>query len=101
MKLSEAARQARNAYQREYKRKMSNADREAEKEYLREWRRKNADKVRKYNIDFWERKAMEKNNVEIIETRVFKLHELGFSLREIAAKVGINHVKVSRILKSI
>lgn len=81
MELSEAARQARNAYQREYK-------------------RKNADRIRQYNIDFWERKAMEANE-EPIEVKVLKLHRQGFSLREIAAKVGINHVKVSRILKSL
>ena len=100
MELSEAARQARNEYNREYNRKKSDAAREAQRQYVREWKRKNAEKVRQYNIDFWERKAMEAND-EPIEVKVLKLHRQGFSLREIAAKVGINHMKVSRILKSI
>lgn len=81
MNLSEAARQARNAYQREYK-------------------RKNPDKAKQYMANYWERKAIEAND-EPIEVKVLKLHRQGFSLREIATKVGINHVKVSRILKSI
>lgn len=97
MELSEAARQARNKYSREY-------------------RRKNPDKIKRYNDNYWERKAMEANSGESaldraikyhcdsdepIEVKVLKLHRQGFSLREIAAKTGINHVKVSRILKSI
>ena len=80
MKLSEAARQARNAYQREYK-------------------RKNPDKVKQYMANYWERKAG--TFMETMEEKIIRLHDEGFSLRDIAAKTGINHVKVSRILKSI
>jgi hypothetical protein len=81
MKLSEAARKARN-------------------EYNRKWRLKNPDKVKQYFQDYWERKAAELNSGESLEDKINRLHNEGFSLREIAAKVGINHVKVSRILKS-
>lgn len=79
-KLSEAARQAKNAYQREY-------------------RRKNPDKIRQYTVNFWERKA--RFNGETMEEKIIRFHNEGFSLRDIAAKVGINHVRVSRIIKSM
>lgn len=81
--------------------RISDEARKKRNEYQNEWKRKNPEKIRKYNIDFWERKAMEANIGEPIEVKVLKLHRQGFSLRDIAAKVGINHVKVSRILKSM
>ena len=58
----------------------------------------NPDKIKKYNHEYWERKATQ---VESIEVRVKELHQQGFSLREIGARVGINHMKVSRILKKL
>jgi transcriptional regulator with XRE-family HTH domain len=78
IKLSEEAREARNAYQREYK-------------------RRNPDKVRQYGITYWEKKVA--TTWEPIEVRIHRLHDQGFSLRDIAAKVGISHMQVSRILK--
>lgn len=78
IKLSDEAREARNAYQREYK-------------------RRNPDKVRQYGINYWEKKAAA--TWEPIEVRIYRLHDQGFSLRDIAAKVGISHMQVSRILK--
>ena len=45
MNAQEAGRQARNAY-------------------AREWRAKNPDKVRKYNNDYWARKAARDNGEE-------------------------------------
>lgn len=74
---------------------------EARNEYIKEWRKKNRDKMKQYEINYWERKAAEANSGETLETRVSNLHEQGFSLRDIAAKVGINHVRVSRILKAL
>lgn len=44
-KLSEAARQARN-------------------KYSKEWRQKNPEKVKKHNIDYWERQAKKLANDE-------------------------------------
>lgn len=81
IKLSEEARQLKNAY-------------------AREWRRKNPAKVDQYFTGYWERKAAEQNSSETLDEKVVRLNDEGFSLREIAAKTGINHVKVSRILKS-
>jgi hypothetical protein len=52
--LSPAAREARNAYQREYRRRKP-----ANNAYHREWRRRNPDKIRQYNLNYWERKANE------------------------------------------
>lgn len=43
LNLNEKAREERNAY-------------------LRAWRKKNKDKVKKYNNDYWERKANKENN---------------------------------------
>lgn len=60
--LSEQARMARNAYQREYRKRYFEAHPEAKEkklEYTRQWRKRNADKQRKYVEDYWERKAAE------------------------------------------
>lgn len=100
MKLSDEARQAKNAYQREYNRTMSDEAKRAKNAYQREYRRKNPDKFKQYNADYWERKAG-RINTGTMEYEIFRLHNAGLSLREIAAKIGINHVKVSRILKSL
>lgn len=45
MNLSKEARQARN-------------------EYMREWRRKNKDKVKKHQEDYWERQASNEGDKE-------------------------------------
>lgn len=49
----EAARLARNAYQREYRKQ----NRELQNKYLRKWRAANKDKVKEYNAAYWARKA--------------------------------------------
>jgi hypothetical protein len=76
---------------------MSNDARQARNNYQRQYRRKNPDKIKQYNVNYWERKAAAIG--EPLEVRILKLHRQGFSLRSISAKVGINHVKVSRILQ--
>lgn len=38
---------------------MSEAAKQARRNYLREWRKKNADKVKRQQISYWERKAAE------------------------------------------
>ena len=55
MALSKGARLARNKYMAEYKAR----NREKANAYYRKWRQDNPDKVRKYNQDYWERKASE------------------------------------------
>ena len=52
--MNEIARQARNAYQREWKRK----NREKLNAYQRRWRSENPDRVRQYNEDYWTKKGI-------------------------------------------
>jgi hypothetical protein len=61
---------------------LSSKAREARNAYAREFRRNNPDKIRKYNADYWERKANGKQP-DSIETKVVKLHNQGLSLREL------------------
>ena len=39
--------------------KMSEAAREAKRAYMREWQRQNRDKVKNYQARYWEQKAQE------------------------------------------
>lgn len=78
------------------KMKMSDEARELYNATQREWKRRNPEKVREYVARYWEKKATVAG--EPLEVRIKKLHDQGFSLRDIAAKVGVNHVQVSRIL---
>lgn len=55
--LSEAAREAKNQYQREWRQGMSEEARAAKNAYYREWRQKNPDKVREYTRRYWEKRA--------------------------------------------
>ena len=109
--LSDEAKAAKSAYMREYNANMDWKDRQEKNEYQRNWRRNNPGRVKQYNVEYWERKANKPETAldraimnhdrefETIEDKVHRLHNEGFSLREIAAKTGINHVKASRILK--
>lgn len=66
MQLSaDAAREARNAYQREYNAR----NREKRNEYARAWRAANRDKVRAYNAAYWTRKAAKNNGEDVTEER--------------------------------
>ena len=51
----QAAKEARNAYQRAYNAR----NREKQREYQRSWRAANKDKVRAYNAAYWARKGQE------------------------------------------
>lgn len=44
---------------------LSKEAREARNKYMREWRRKNKDKVKKYQKDYWERQASNKGDKEV------------------------------------
>ena len=65
--LSDEARKLRNAYQKE-------------------WKRKNPDKVRKYDTDFWERKAA---GYTVIQ-KARDLRQKGMTQREIAKELNIS-----------
>jgi DNA-binding NarL/FixJ family response regulator len=73
--MNEAARKLRNAYQSEY-------------------RRKNPDKIRKYNSDYWERKA------DPIGAKVRQLSNEGLSQRHIAEKLNISLGSVNAFLNA-
>ena len=74
---------------------LSNEAREARNEYMRQWRRKNPDKLRQYNVDYWERKARESSP----ENQVKELSEQGLTQREIADFMGISLGLVNKLLK--
>ena len=58
--MSEAARQARNAYQRDW----CSRNREKVQAYRRKWRTENQEHIREYIIEYWERRAAEENRKE-------------------------------------
>lgn len=91
--MSKAAKAAQNEYSKQWRVK----NKAKVRDYNKKYREANPDKFRQYVIDYWERKANESS----IEQKVVNLHEQGLSLREIARKVGLSHMKVSRILKSV
>lgn len=92
--MSEEARAKKNAYQRAYR----NANKTKTDEYLREWRKRNPDKVRQYQVNYWERKAAEAEPASM-EARARHLHEQGYSLREIGSRLNVSHMTVKRLLR--
>ena len=73
MELTDKAREARNRYQRIY-------------------RLKNPDKIRKYNAQYWERKA------DPTGAKVRQLSKQGLSQRKIAELLGVSVGTVNRWL---
>lgn len=55
--MTPEARKKKNEYKRKYRANMSPEARAAANEYVKEWKRNNKDRVRQYNVDYWERKA--------------------------------------------
>ena len=85
--LSEKAKQLRNRYMSQY-------------------RKKNPDKIREYNRRYWEKKAAmftpnerpdEQN--ERPDEQVKKLHRQGLTQRQIAQRLNISVGKVNKLLK--
>lgn len=52
-RMTEHGRDARNAYQRQYRKKHQ----EKERAYLKEWRQSHPEKIREYNARYWDRVA--------------------------------------------
>ena len=92
--MSEAAKALQKAYSKELRSK--NADKL--KQYQKEYHAKNPDKNRMYQAAYWERKAAALI-AETLESKVLKLDKQGYSLRQIAAELGTNHMKVARIIR--
>ncbi|MFC0905286.1 hypothetical protein ACFHWD_11370 [Clostridium sp. MT-14] len=85
MALSEEAKTARRAYQREYRKKHH----EHYLERMKEWRAKNKDKVRQHNINYWEKKGrqLKENNDpmnQFIKERCNLSSELSVSNKQLA-----------------
>lgn len=115
MELSEAARQARREYRKRYNANLSEEAKKKQREYLRAWKQRNPDKVKQYEINFWESqispltRAMLRSQHDVedmpespeasIENKVIEMRQQGYSLREIGDRFNISHMKVSRILK--
>ncbi len=93
--LSEKAKVLKAAYQREYMKKYRQQDSDYDRNYQREWRRKNPEKVKQYNIRYWEKKA---NQAPTLKEQVLALQEQGFSYRKIGNELGISKSTVERIL---
>lgn len=89
-KLSNAAREAKNEYARQWKK--NNLDKV--KAYHRNWRKNNPDKVKANNIKYWERKAA---NISI-DQQVIKFYNEGLSYREISKRLDLYPMKVKRIV---
>lgn len=74
--LSEQARKLRNAYQRAY-------------------RRKHPEKLKEYNMRYWEKKAAQLTP----EQQARELKEQGFTQRQIAETLNISLGAVNKLLK--
>ena len=74
--------------------KMSKEARQKANEYMREWRRHNKDKLRQYNINYWERKA---GNISLVQ-QVKQLNWEGLTQREISEKLDISLGAVNKYL---
>jgi len=51
--LSEAGRQVRNEYTRQWKQR----NKDKQRQYHKQWRARNKDKIRQYQASYWERRA--------------------------------------------
>jgi len=60
VKLSEKAREARNAYKRSWQEK----NRGKYNAYMRRWKKENPDKVKEYQAAYWEKKAREMTDIK-------------------------------------
>ena len=76
---------------------MSERARQLRNESMRQWKKKNPDRVRQYNETYWEKKARQESEMTLTD-RARQLKAEGHSLREIAERLGISHMTVSRML---
>lgn len=89
---SEAAKHHRRKVRKAYREK----NKERIQKYDRAWRKKNPDKQADINRRYWERKMLKEG--DSVESKVYRLHRAGESLRAIAKELDISHMKVKRIL---
>ena len=73
---------------------LSTEAKELRNAYLRDWRKKNPDKVKKQADEYWERKAAKYS----IEQKAKVLQAKGMTQREIAEKLNISLGSVNKYL---
>lgn len=73
---------------------LSDKARQLRNEAQKEWRAKNPDKIRQYNITYWEKKAKEYS----IEMQIRDLRAEGLSQRQIAERLNISVGTVNKYL---
>jgi hypothetical protein len=76
---------------------LSNEAKAAKAAYQREYRRKHPDKIKMYAKTYWKKKAKSFDELPI-EEKVCQLRKQGFSIREIGNQLDINRMKVQRII---
>jgi hypothetical protein len=59
--MTEAAKEARRAYYREYQRRWRKEHRLSIREYQRNWRKQNPMRLREYQERYWQKRAFEKS----------------------------------------
>jgi len=74
---------------------LSEAARKLRNEAQKQWKAKNPEKVKQYNIEYWERKA---NSIPI-EQRAKSMYQTGHTQRAIARELNISLGAVNKYLK--
>jgi len=73
---------------------LSHKAKELRNKYQREWKRKNSEKVKQYFKTYWEKKSASYS----IADQAKDLHLQGYTQREIAAEMGISIGSVNKYL---
>jgi len=76
---------------------LSTAAKAAKAAYQRSWVKRNPDKARKYNQNYWERKARQMTDPKV---KARELYANGHTQRQIADILGISVGKVNAILNN-
>jgi len=76
---------------------MNDEARKLKNAYQREWIKKNPEKIRKYTIDFWNRKAAGYSLIQ----KVCDLSQKGLSQRAIAGQLNISLGAVNAYLNKV
>lgn len=73
---------------------LSDKAKELRNQYQREWKRKNPEKVKRYFLTYWEKKAAQITP----EQQARELHEQGYTQRQIAEALSISLGTVNKYL---
>lgn len=76
---------------------LSEKARKLRNEAMRKWRKRNSDKVRQYQLNYWEKKAKEYT----LEMQIHDLRAEGLSQRQIAERLSISVGTVNNYLNKV